>query len=164
MFRSVALPEGLPGRLLLHSMPGRREPLAAAWREAAREEVSLIVRLTGLAEIGAKSPSYAAALIAGQVPFAILPLDIPDFGVPADCSGFLDAVRLVAQRIRDGEAVLVHCGAGIGRTGTFATAVLLGLGESIDAATRAVWAAGSGMETPAQNAFIDSCAPQLGAA
>jgi len=41
-------------------------------------------------------------------------------------------------RLEQGEGVLLHCGAGIGRAGTIAIAVLLAMGEPLDVARRTV--------------------------
>ncbi|MDP1793847.1 MAG: dual specificity protein phosphatase family protein [Acidimicrobiales bacterium] len=49
----------------------------------------------------------------------------------ADFSAVVDAVR---TRLDDGRGVIIHCGAGIGRAGTLASAVLVSLGMSLDGA------------------------------
>ncbi len=161
MFRGVALPNGVRGRLLLHSMPGRREPLQSAWATAKQENVEVIVRLAGLAEIRSKSPEYAEALTNGQVPFEVLSCEIPDFGVPDDRGAYWAVAREVAKRLQGGEAVLVHCGAGIGRTGTFAASVLVALGEPVQSAEKAVSLAGSSSEADDQRELVAWCASQL---
>jgi len=162
MFRAVALPNGVRGRLLLHSMPGRRELLQSAWAAAKQEGVKVLVRLAGLAEIRLKSPEYADALTNGQVPFEVLACEIPDFGVPDDRGAYCAVAREIAKRLQGGEAVLVHCGAGIGRTGMFAVSVLVALGESVKSAEKAVSLAGSCAETDDQKEFVAWCASQLG--
>lgn len=44
----------------------------------------------------------------------------PDHGLPASPSGFLRLVQLVCE-VDTGTPIIVHCSAGIGRTGTFCT-------------------------------------------
>ena len=44
----------------------------------------------------------------------------PDHGLPASPTGFLRLVQLVCQ-VDAGTPIVVHCSAGIGRTGTFCT-------------------------------------------
>jgi len=53
---------------------------------------------------------------------------IADCQAPSDIPAFAKSVRQVAEALRSGGAVAIHCGAGIGRTGTFAIGVLLALG------------------------------------
>jgi protein-tyrosine phosphatase len=161
MFREVALPKGIMGRLLLHSMPGRHESLESAWAAARKERVRAVVRLACLIEIRVKSPGYSAALANDGVPFEVLACETPDFGVPENWDTFWGVARSVSERLRSGEVVLVHCGAGIGRTGTFAVCVLLALGESVVSARDAVSVAGSYPETIDQMNLVDWCASQL---
>jgi protein-tyrosine phosphatase len=160
MFRPVKLPTGVPGRLLLHSMPGRREDLDAAWSQVTKDAVRLIVCLAPASEILEKSPAYGRAIESGTVPCQLLPFEIPDFGVPDDRAGFWKLARETAGRLRRGEAVLIHCGAGIGRTGTLAASVLIALGETTSRAQEAVSQAGSGAERAAQRELIAWCATQ----
>lgn len=162
MFRPVELPTGITGRLLLHSMPGRKEPLEAVWREIHRAGIDCIVSLAGLCEAWEKSPEYARAVDDGRVPCDRLEFAIADFGVPEDRAAFCALARNLAARLRAGESLLIHCGAGIGRTGTLATCVLVALGETLKNATRAVSAAGSSPETAEQRELVAWCADQVG--
>jgi hypothetical protein len=161
MFRSVALPAPIPGRLYLHSMPGRREPLEAAIAALREREIGCVVCLAPTAELARKSPEYAAAIDAltlaerARVPsleWDHLPID--DLGAPADTAAFWAVAQSTASRLRSGEHVLIHCAAGVGRTGTLAICVLLALGVPLDAARDLVRAAGAGPEVEAQERLV----------
>ena len=55
MFRRVDLPLAIPGRLLLHSLPGRYEALERVWHQVRTDAVRAIVCLTERDEIHVKS-------------------------------------------------------------------------------------------------------------
>ena len=160
MGRSVQLPTGVPGELILHSMPGRYEALEETWKQIAADGVQLVVSLSAPDEIHRKSPTYGAALASKTVPCAVELFPIADRGVPEDRPGFWSLASRVARQLKAGSRVLIHCGAGIGRTGTLAICVLLALGESQASATRAVSAAGSHPETDGQRDLVAWCAAQ----
>jgi len=159
-FREIELPTAVPGRLLLHSMPGRYESWAGFLTEARTEGVSQVACLASTEEVARKSPQYAAAIEAGEaLPFALHHLPMPDFGVPSEPKAFHAGVDALAAELTAGAVVLVHCGAGIGRTGTVAVCVLRRLGVDLPLATEKVRAAGSGPETAEQEGLVESFAP-----
>jgi protein-tyrosine phosphatase len=139
-------------------MPGRYEPLAETLAELRQRRIARLVCLAAPAELDRKAPEYAAALREGTLPCAHSLCAIPDYGIPADSAAFISLAKEIAGRLRQGEAVLVHCGAGIGRTGMFAACALLALGVPLAAARRAVASAGAGAETPEQHAIVDAFA------
>jgi protein-tyrosine phosphatase len=149
-FRQVELPGGVAGRLYLHSMPGRYEPLEEAWAEVKRLGISTIICLAPLDEIREKSPEYSKSIQTDAVPCDVRRLPVCDYQGPDDDRAFSELSGRVADLLRRGEGILIHCGAGVGRTGMFAIAALMTLGLSSDEARRQVKAAGSGPERPAQ--------------
>jgi protein-tyrosine phosphatase len=158
MFRRVDLPGQVPGRLLLHSMPGRFEAIESVWDQVRNEAVHAIVCLTEKYEIQLKSSKYAEALQTGSVPCSVLPFEIREGGVPEDRDAFWTLANDVANRLQAGEAVLIHCAGGVGRTAMFAISVLLALGEPINDAERLVSRAGSMVETTPQIEMLSWCA------
>ena len=160
MFRRVDLPPFISGQLLLHSMPGRFEALEKVWQQIETERIGAIVCLNEPHEIRLKSWQYAEALESGSVPCAVVPFQIAEGGVPPDRSAFWGLATDVAERLRAGERVLIHCAGGVGRTAMLAVSVLLALGQSIDEAESAISRAGSIVETMPQVEMLSWCAAQ----
>ena len=90
----------------------------------------------------------------------MLPFEIPDRGAPEDRRAFWALAGDIAKRLQSGEAVLIHCAGGVGRTATFAISVLLALGESASNARSVVSRAGSTVETAPQSNLVSWCAAQ----
>jgi protein-tyrosine phosphatase len=164
MFRDVGLPEGVAGRLYLHSMPGRYEPFERVVEKVRELRVGRVIRLAPLDEVERKSPAYFAAIREGRLPWVDEGVDVKDYGVPQDQEAFLEKARSVADSLRNGERVLAHCGAGVGRTGMFAICVLMALGLPREEAEWRVREAGSGPETKEQRIFLGWVEGRLGVA
>jgi protein-tyrosine phosphatase len=161
MFRRVDLPARIPGRLLLHSMPGRYEALEMVWHQLRSEAIGAIVCLTEKYEIRLKSSKYAEALEGGTVPCSVLPFEIREGGVPEDRDAFWALANDVANRLESGEAVLIHCAGGVSRTAMLAISVLLALGEPMNEAESVVSRAGSLVETMPQIEMLSWCAGKM---
>lgn len=154
MFRIVTLPPEISGKLYLHKMPGRNTDYAADVREIADKEIAVVVRLASDRETALKSALYLADIADGTMPWKELCYPIEDYGIPDDLASFYDFVNKISHSLIDGKHMLMHCGAGIGRTGLVACAVLMKLGHSHDEAAAIVTAAGSGAENTDQRAFL----------
>jgi protein-tyrosine phosphatase len=161
MFRRVDLPAQIPGRLLLHSMPGRFEAIERAWQQVKSEAVGAIVCLVEQHEIRLKSSQYAEALETGTVPCSVLPFEICEGGVPENRDAFWALANDVAKRLQSGETVLIHCAGGVGRTAMLAISVLLVLGEPMNEAESAVSRAGSLVETMPQIEMLSWCVAKM---
>jgi len=161
MFRRVELPARVPGRLLLHSLPGRYEAIESVWIQVRKEAVRAIVCLVEKDELREKSFAYAQELEAGTVPCSVLTFEIPDRGAAEDWDAFWALAGDVASRLQCGEAVLIHCAGGVGRTAMLAICVLLALGEAAGDARSVVSRAGSTVETAPQSKLISWCASKV---
>jgi protein-tyrosine phosphatase len=136
-------------------MPGREESFQDAVASIERLGISRIVSLADLNEIRFKAPDYVRAIEDGQFVSILATCPIPDRGVSQDPAAFVASVQETAAALKASEKVLVHCGAGIGRTGTYAAAVLVALGLSKDQALERVSRAGSRPETAQQIEQLD---------
>ncbi len=155
MLRPVTLSSLIcPGKLYLTSMPGRFEPIEAFLRDAEDADIDHILCLVSDEEIAEKSPVYLAAINRGILPAKLWQHEIPDHGVPEQPFEILQAVESMKQALIRGESVVIHCAAGIGRTGMVAILLLTRLGLSLPTATRAIEQAGSTPETEEQWNFL----------
>jgi protein-tyrosine phosphatase len=154
-FRAVDLPPDVPGSLWLSSMPGR----FGSWNEfetqARHAKLAMVVCLTPRSEIQELSPAYLAAITRGGTAYQWLNLPVPNFGVPDDPAAFRGAVERIADALRKGKAVMMHCAAGMGRTGSAAACVLKALGLSTEEALQRVRDAGSNPQNAEQSGFVE---------
>jgi protein-tyrosine phosphatase len=161
MFRRVVLPYEVAGKLLLHSMPGRYEPIERVWQQITKDGIHTIVCLAEQNEIHEKSFDYAQALAAGTVPCPVHHFEIPDRGATENRDAFWRLAGQLAERLRLGETVLIHCAGGVGRTAMLAISVLVALGEPVSQARNTVSRAGSTLETAPQSQLVSWCASQF---
>jgi protein-tyrosine phosphatase len=152
--RPVALPPEVPGTLWLSSMPGRFNSWPAFETQARNAALGLVVCLTPRHEVAELSPAYHAALAQGRFPFRWLNLPLPNFGVPHDPAAFRREIGRIAEALRNGDAVLLHCAAGLGRTGSAASCVLKALGVPQEAALERVRDAGSNPQNAQQSGLV----------
>ncbi|HXD42364.1 MAG TPA: tyrosine-protein phosphatase [Ramlibacter sp.] len=153
--RPVKLPAQVSGSLWLGSMPGRFESWSAFEAQAQRTRLALVVCLTPRSELAELSPAYHAAVVQGTVPFRWLNLPMPNFGVPEEPAAFRREVQQIAAMLRNGDAVLLHCAAGMGRTGSTAACVLKALGLPTEEALQRVRDAGSNPQNAQQSGLVE---------
>lgn len=92
------------------------------------------VCLSQAPELADRYPQYLDWLAANQPGRAVW-FPVPDLHAP-EVDHAVAFVRTLHDRIETGEVLLVHCGAGIGRAGTMAAAVLITMGVPLaDAVT-----------------------------
>src|SRR5690606_25334533 len=100
-------------------------------------------------------PDYLALIKAGKVPVSLSRFSILDFGVPRDSDQLRKLLAEERARLDAGETIVVHCAAGIGRTGMVAILILKSLGLTTAAATELVQRAGSSPEDALQWRFLE---------
>jgi hypothetical protein len=132
--------------------------------EAALERAgaAIAVCLTERYELEARYPDYVAWLDGHATSKAIW-YPIADLHAPS-AGDLAELVARVRARLDAGDGVIVHCGAGIGRAGTLAAALLMSLGAGHDDALAAVRAArpGAGPQTLTQDLLLAEYARLLG--
>lgn len=157
--REVELPDDIPGSLWLAGMPASDGPWSAFVAQAREMHIDRVVCLTNLTEVSSVSPSYARAVsdeAARQaLPFRWELVPLTDLAWAESEDTFRVAVQGIAQGLERGENVLLHCAAGIGRTGSAAACVLKTLGLSAQDAVELVRMAGSNPQSTLQALWID---------
>jgi len=136
-------------------MPGRFESWSDFEAQARRAGLALVVCLTPRSELAELSPRYHAALVQGTAPFRWLNLPMPNFGVPDDAAGFRRDVGEIARALERGQSVMLHCAAGLGRTGSTAACVLKSLGLPTEEALQRVRDAGSNPQNAQQSGLVE---------
>jgi protein-tyrosine phosphatase len=124
----IPLPGAIPGRLWLCG-----KQFIAPDPEAALSYVgaTAVVCLNEPHELD-RYPEYVAWLSA-QPSTRVLWCPIPDLHVPGNDAA-LELFAQLRSRLEDGQVLLMHCGAGIGRAGTIAAGLLVTLGDTPQAA------------------------------
>ena len=161
---ALRLPQG--GVIGMTHCPGRctTDQRGRPWRRRLDADVD-VIRLAGFTTVLTLLPEEELAAfgvpdLGAQMRHAGLAwrqFPIMDFGVP-DLQMQLAWPTLQAEltlQLQAGQSLLVHCAAGLGRTGTMVALLLKALGRDSAAAIAAVRAARPGtIETPAQQAFV----------
>ncbi len=154
--RTLELPDETPGRVWLHSMPGTMEPLEEFIGWAVDQKVDTVVCLNPRRELEHSSRGYAVKMADGSLPWQTLHHPVPNMCAPADVREYVGTVREVADRVRAGRRLVIHCAYGIGRTGMTAAALLMTLGCSRSDACERVVKAGSMAETDDQLGVLEA--------
>lgn len=160
-------------KLYLGAMPGRTKQGRPhgdfdRWlREMAQNKIGTVVCLASEEQIASESPDYAEwrrrhlsgpdrGESTGDVQVELIDIPVADFHAPEPTTSgsFWKAAKEIANQIGKGARTFIHCGAGIGRTGMFAVAVLMQQGYGYDDAYKEIDAVGSHPEVPAQRAFL----------
>jgi protein-tyrosine phosphatase len=113
------LPYGLPGRVFRSQMPyssyDPRGELVEQYLSDGIEAIVLLVRDEESRDITQRDLKQHYV----ERGFQVIHLPIKDFGIP-DLDELRQAVKVAHQLAREGKNLVIHCHAGIGRTGMFA--------------------------------------------
>jgi protein-tyrosine phosphatase len=114
----IELPFGFPGRVFRSPMPfGPYDLHGEVYDRFCEEQIAVIVLLASDEECLHKTGCNLRALYLKEE-FQVLYLPIPDFSVPAK-DDLEQAVQQTIAYAQAGHHVVIHCSAGIGRTGLF---------------------------------------------
>lgn len=143
------------GRLAISPRPlGGAEvgPSMAAWRAA---RVDLVVRLLDEAEVHELRLTRQQEAC-DQADIRFLSFPIADRGVPTNAVSAVALARGLADEVRAGVSVLIHCRAGIGRSALLAASVLVSDGIAVEEAFHRIRAARrvTVPDTPEQSAWV----------
>ena len=112
------LPFHLPGSIFRSPMPfSVYDPQGDSLFQFKREKGSLIVLLAEEEECVMRTGLNLKSLYLNQG-FQVLHLPIPDFNVPSK-EDLEEAIKKTVEHAQVGKNILIHCHAGLGRTGLF---------------------------------------------
>lgn len=146
---ALELGGGSLGLCPLPAGPGARAAVAAF-------APALVVSMTPPAEMAAAGAGDLAGWLAGQgIGWAGFPVE--DFGTPQAGADWPALAARVRAALADGGRVVLHCRAGLGRTGMVALRLMVEAGEAPGAALARLRAARPGtVETEAQYRWASS--------
>ncbi len=141
------------GRLGIARLPGRSGDLPGDVQAIADWGARLVLSMTEADEMTASGAAgLASELAARGIGHAAFP--IPDFGTPAADADWATLSRDLHRRLAAGQAILLHCMGGKGRSGMVAMRLLVEQGLPADEALAMVRRTRPGaVETGAQAAW-----------
>jgi protein-tyrosine phosphatase len=107
----------IPGKLAGSSMPGSSSGDSKSLQDDIEQLADAGIKKIISLELPDKSLSVLCKTAGMQWEY----FNIPDFGIPENADEFNSLIIRVLQSIKQGDAVCVHCKAGIGRTGMVLT-------------------------------------------
>lgn len=159
LYPMVEIPiPGRPGRLWVGRLPGRygrlEEELSAIAAFGAKHVVCLLPAIDVADPQLYNVPSYVA-LARERFGDGFHLVEVVDYEVPADDAAFEARVAAIDGALAAGERVILHCGAGCGRTGIFAGCLMVAAGmDPLEAVRTYRRHRGCGPETPEQVAYV----------
>lgn len=116
------------GSLAIMAHPASSGDVAARIAEIAASGINQVISLLEPAEAQLLGLQHEAELVnAAGMDFISFP--IPDMGLPASVAEFARLSRRLYRQVHAGSNSLIHCRAGVGRSGLLAAAVLMHQGR-----------------------------------
>ena len=114
----IKLPFTYPGKIFRSPMPFSNFDRTDVWSSFLEEGIDLVIVLTEQQEYQVYAQKDLPVFYRSQG-MDVLHIPIPDLGIPVDLSSWDEGLKQASQAAREGKNVIIHCLAGIGRTGTF---------------------------------------------
>jgi protein-tyrosine phosphatase len=114
----IEMPYSLSGKIFRSPMPFSRFDKVDVWSSFIEQSIDLVVVLTEQQEYLVYAGKDLPAFYRSQG-MKVLHIPVPDFGIPDDLDSWQDGLEAVVLAAESGKNVVIHCLAGIGRTGTF---------------------------------------------
>jgi len=114
----IEMPFSYPGKIFRSPMPFSNFDHSDVWSSFLDEGIDLVVVLTEKQEYLVYAQKDLPEFYRSQG-MDVLHVPVPDFGIPDDLPAWEKGLKQVAGAARKGNNVVIHCLAGIGRTGTF---------------------------------------------
>ena len=114
----IELPFTYTGKIYRSPMPFSIFDRTGVWNSYQEQEIDLVVVLTEQQEYLVYAGRDLPEFYRSQG-MESLHIPVPDFGIPVDLKSWGDGLDSAIEAAKVGKNVVVHCLAGIGRTGTF---------------------------------------------